>query len=112
MLSQFIYRIFPTRDGFLLESTPDEDATVNQHFAYLKNLCAEGIVLLAGRTLHIDKTSHGMVVLETESEHQARQIMEGDPAVSAGVFRAELFPFHVALASERLLGNDELAEIV
>lgn len=103
MSSQYLYRIAPTRGGFLLKSTPEEDAIVSKHFQYLQTLTAQGVVLLAGRTLHTDKTSHGLVILEVDSEEDARTLMENDPAVKAGVFRAELFPFFVALVRERIL---------
>jgi len=69
----------------------------------LKALTERGIVLLAGRTLHTDETSHGLVVLEVDSEEQARTVMTNDPAVKAGTFCAELFPFSVALTSEKIL---------
>ena len=100
---QYLYRIQPTRDGFLIESTSEEDVIVGEHFNYLKALTKQGVVLMAGRTLHTDDTSHGLVVLAADSEGEARLIMENDPAVKAGVFRAELFPFAVALASEKIL---------
>ena len=100
---QYLYRIAPTRDGFLLASTPEEDAIVSEHFQYLKTLTERGIVLLAGRTLHTDETSHGLVVLEVDSKEQARTVMTNDPAVKAGIFLSELFPFSVALASEKIL---------
>ena len=100
---QYLYRITPTRDGFLLESTPEEDAIVSAHFQYVKAWTEQGVVLLAGRTLHTDDTSHGLVVLEVSSEEEARTLMENDPAVKAGVFRAELFPFSIALASHKIL---------
>jgi uncharacterized protein YciI len=44
-----------------------------------------------------------LVVLIANSEEQAQAVMEDDPAVKAGVFRAELFPFSVALVSEKIL---------
>lgn len=100
---QYLYRIQPTRDGFLIESTPEEDAIVGAHFTYLKKLTERGIVLMAGRTLHTDDSSHGLVILVADSEEAAREIMTNDPAIQAGVFRAELFPFTVALASSAIL---------
>ena len=103
MSSQYLYRIAPTRDGFMLKSTPDEDTIVSEHFQYLRALTVQGVVLLAGRTLHTDETSHGLVILEANSEEDARTLMENDPAVKAGVFSAELFPFSVALASAKIL---------
>ena len=103
MSSQYLYRICPTRDGLLIASTPEEDAIVGAHFQYLKDLTEQGIVLMAGRTLHTDESSHGLVVFVADSEERAQAIMENDPAVATGVFRAELFPFAVALVSERIL---------
>ena len=103
MSLQYLYRIHPTRNAFLVESTPEEDAIVSAHFHYLKDLTEQGVVLMAGRTLHTDDTSHGLVLLAAGSEDLARTIMENDPAVKGGVFRAELFPFAVALASEKIL---------
>ena len=100
---QYLYRITPTRDGFFLESTPEEDAFVSAHFQYLKALTEQGVVLLAGRTLHTGNTRHGLVILEVSSEEETQMLMENDPAVKAGVFRAELFPFSIALASHKIL---------
>ena len=103
MPTQYLYRVQPTRGGFLIESTPEEDAVVTAHFHYLKDLAEQGIVLMAGRTLHTGDTSHGLVVFVADSEAHARAIVESDPAVKEGIFLAELFPFAVALASEKIL---------
>lgn len=103
MPSQYLYCIKPTRDGFLIKSTPEEDAIVSAHFNYLKQLTEQGIVLMAGRTLHTDETSHGLVVFVADSVEAAQDIMTHDPAIQAGIFSSELFPFAVALASSAIL---------
>lgn len=103
MASQYLYRIQPIREGLLTESTPDEGRAVNEHFRYLQRLTEEGVVLLAGRTLNTDPSSFGLVIFEAESEEAARELMQNDPAVQASVFRAELFPCHVALVSAGIL---------
>ena len=102
MPSQYLYCIKPTRDGFLIKSTPEEDAIVSEHFDHLKELTEQGIVWMAGRTLNTDETSHGIVIFVAPSQEQAKAIISGDPAVKAGVFGAELFPFSVTLASEAI----------
>jgi len=78
-------------------STPEEAELVSQHFDRLKRLMEEGVVILAGRTLNTDASTFGIIIFNAESEDYARAIMESDPAVSGGVFRAELFPYRVAL---------------
>jgi len=102
MSPQCLCRIRPIREEFLLDSTAEEDRIVSEHFRYLQQLTRDGVVLLAGRTLNTDPTSFGIVILEAESDDAARALMENDPAVRASVFRAELFPFGVALASPRV----------
>lgn len=102
---QFLYTVQPIRPGFLEASTEEEDRIVSDHFGYLQTLTAQGACLLAGRTLNTDPSSFGLVILSVESEDRAREIMEGDPAVEAGIFRAQLFPYRVALVSERLLAK-------
>jgi len=102
MSSHDLYKIHPVREGFLVNSTPEEDAIVSDHFHYLKDLSEPGVVLLAGRTLNADASSFCIVILTTESEQAAHSIMANDPAVRADVFRAELFPFGIALVGEGL----------
>jgi uncharacterized protein YciI len=95
---QFLYRIQPARAEMLKSSpTKEESAIVEEHFNYLKNLTAKGVVILAGRTLTTDESTFGLVIFRAESEGAAREIMNNDPAVKNGVMRATLYPFHVAL---------------
>lgn len=104
-ISQFLYRIQPTRPAMLTDgATPEEAEIVSRHFARLQSLMEQGIVILAGRTLNTDPSSFGIVVFNAESEAAARAIMESDPAVSEGVMRAELFPYRVALIAEKNAG--------
>jgi len=95
---QFLYRVQPARAEMLKSGpTKEESAVVEEHFNYLKNLTAKGVVILAGRTLTTDESTFGLVILRAESEEAAREIMNNDPAVKNGVMRATLFPFRVAL---------------
>lgn len=96
---QYIYRIQPVRPQMLIESTAAEDEAVAAHFDYLQNLTTAGTVKLAGRTLNTDSSSFGIIIFEAESETAAQALVENDPAVAARVFRAELFPYRVALVN-------------
>jgi uncharacterized protein YciI len=83
----------------LTEGCTEEEAdAVARHFAYLEGLLAEGRLVLAGRTQTADASTFGIVVFTAESEQAAWDDVAADPAVSAGVFRAEVFPFRTALA--------------
>lgn len=95
---EYLYRIQPTRIGMLSEGpTPEETASISHHFDYLSRLTDQGVVMLAGRALTTDERSFGIVIFRAESDDDARSIMESDPAVKAGVMRAELYPFRIAL---------------
>ena len=82
-------------------ATENEKKIVGEHFDYLKQLTNNGTVILAGRTKNTDTSSFGIVIFQAESEEAARVIMNEDPAVKNRVFRAELFPYAMALFNSR-----------
>jgi uncharacterized protein YciI len=97
----FLYTLRPSRLAMLAEGpTPEEAATVQRHFAYLQDLTAQGVVILAGRTLTTDADSFGIVILRAASEAAAQAVLEADPAVAGGVMHARLFPYRIALPPE------------
>jgi uncharacterized protein YciI len=96
--SQWLYYLQPARLGMVTEgATPEEAETVSRHFAYLKDLTEKGVMIIVGRTQNKDENTFGIAVFEAEDEAAARQIMANDPAVLAGVMRATLYPYRVAL---------------
>lgn len=99
-MNQFIYLLKPARLGMLTDATPGEVETVSRHFEHLKNLKADGRLILAGRTQNTDESTFGICIFEAENEDEARSIMENDPAVRGGVMTASLFPYKVALSRE------------
>ncbi|MGD9675387.1 MAG: YciI family protein [Candidatus Bipolaricaulia bacterium] len=100
-MPEYLYRVRPARAGFYESPTSGEIRAVDQHFLYLKRSAEEGTVLLAGRTLNEDPSGFGIVIFEAPDERKAHRFMMEDPAVLAGVFEAELFPYRVALRSSR-----------
>ena len=96
--TDYLYKIQPTRPEMLTDGlTEEEQRLVQQHFEYLCRLADEGVVLLAGRTQNPDPTGFGIVIFRSASPEDARGIMEADPAVRGGVFRAELYPYSIAI---------------
>lgn len=75
--------------------TQSDNKAVENHFAKLQQLQKDGKLILAGRTTV--KESMGVVVLEVESETEARKVMEDDDAVKTGIMSAEVLPFQTAL---------------
>jgi len=72
----------------------------NTNFEVLQKLQQEGTLLLAGRTLNMDPTGFGLVILEVDSEEEAITLMKNDPAVKEGIMEATLFPYRVALIKD------------
>lgn len=100
-MNQWLYQLKPSRLGMLTEATPEETETVSRHFAYLQDLTQKGVMILMGRTLNNDESAFGICIFEAEDESAARMIMEADPAVRAGVMRAVLYPYKIALMRSR-----------
>ncbi|MFJ8066392.1 YciI family protein [Psychrobacillus sp. NPDC096426] len=75
--------------------TDKENSIVQHHFEVLQKLQEEGKLLLAGRTLNLDPM--GIVILEVDTEEEAVELMNNDPAVKEGIMEAQLFPYRVAL---------------
>lgn len=101
-MADFLYRIRPSRLAMLTEGpTPDEAQATQDHFAYLSHGVDEGRVLLAGRTATADPETFGIVIFRAADQGAAQAFVDDDPAVKAGVMKAELFPYRLALLAPR-----------
>ena len=99
---QFLYRIVPTRLEMLVSGpTEREMQVIEAHFTHLKRLADEGVVLMAGRTIDTGAATWGIVVFTAPSLAEAEVVMRGDPAIAEGVMHCELFPYRVAVWSDR-----------
>ena len=95
---QFVYilRVLPSFHTAQAWSDK-ENAAVGKHFERLAQATAQGQVILAGRTKEALAQTFGIVIFEADNEQLARQFMEADPAVVAGLMSATLHPYAVAL---------------
>jgi len=96
----FIY-ILTLTDNYKTETNwnKESEEIISQHFNYLKNLTQKKQVVLAGRIDYriSDKNTFGIVVFESASEEQAKELMQNDPAVKNQIMLASLHPFSLAL---------------
>ena len=97
-VQQYLYvlRVAPALHDQARWTQADNDA-VSRHFARLADAVKTGQVIFAGKTTEPLDTTFGLVVFEAASEAAARQFMESDPAVVAGVMSATLHPYALAL---------------
>ena len=89
----FVIMLRPAND-YGIEGTEEK---VNEHFNYLKSLLKQGNLKMAGR---FSEVLIGLVMIETRDPEEAVQIMQNDPAVKAGIFHAELYPWRIALEAK------------
>ena len=96
--AQFLYRIVPVRADMLVTGpTEHEMQVMATHFAHLQKLAADGVVLMAGRTLVAGPDTFGIVVFKAASPDEAEAVMRSDPAIAQGLMHCELFPYRVAV---------------
>lgn len=77
--------------------TKEDNAAVGAHFNRLKAGVAAGEVRLAGRTNEPGDKTFGLVIFKAADEAAAREFMNADPCLVAGVMTGELHPFSLAL---------------
>lgn len=75
--------------------TNEDNQIVDKHFNYLKELLNQNKLILAGRTTNEDK--FGIVIFEAETDEDAQEIMNNDPAILNGIMTGQLYPYRVAL---------------
>ena len=77
--------------------TQEDKMALDRHFARFQHAIERGELILAGRTREPGDKTFGIAIFEASGETAAREFMESDPAVVAGLMTAELHPFAVAL---------------
>jgi uncharacterized protein YciI len=83
------YKLVP---GLTLTSvSPEQVSILRQHGERLKQLQISGVVVTGGRTETPNPIAFAVVA--AEDEPAAKAIMEGDPAVKAGILKGVVEPF-------------------
>lgn len=82
---QHFYAVIkPYRQDFITNPREEEEKIMQNHFYYLQELLNQKKLFLAGPTLIVDDP-FGLIILETETEEEARQLLENDPSVKTGI---------------------------
>lgn len=103
----YIYRIQPVRPEMLSEGPTNVEMRISsEHFEYLQRLMHDGILILAGRTLTSDYSAFGIAIFRARDDDHMRQITVGDPGVAQKLFRAEWYPYRIALHEPGNVGEE------
>lgn len=98
---QHFYAIIkPYRQDFIINPKEEEDKIMSDHFIYLKSLLKQKKLFLAGPTL-IPDDPFGVIILETETEEEAKNLLKNDPSVKAEIQRVVDFrPIKLSLTKK------------
>lgn len=89
-MAAWLYFIHPPRENFI-ETISEEEAAVmsGPHSAYLAQLLADGVLVVAGPTWG-QPMNDGIAIIEAPDREAAEAIMNADPAITSGQMRGEL----------------------
>jgi len=91
---QYHVSLLGTRPGWPENMTDEEQRVMTDHYHYLKDLVSRNKVVLAGPCF---EPVFGCVILQVESEEEAREIMDKEPSITGGVHTYQLNPMRVSL---------------
>ena len=93
----FYVIIKPLRHDFLTNPDEEEAKIMSDHYHYLKSLLEQKKLYLAGPTL-ITEDPFGLIIFDTETEEEARILLENDPSIIAGIQKiVDLRPIRLSL---------------
>ncbi|GAG53907.1 unnamed protein product [marine sediment metagenome] len=96
-INHFYAIIRPYRQDFITNPNKEEEEIMVDHFNYLKSLMNQKKLFLAGPTL-IPEDPFGLVIFETENEDEAKELLDNDPSVKAGIQEiADFRPIRLSL---------------
>ncbi|MDR3754457.1 MAG: YciI family protein [Terracidiphilus sp.] len=93
-MKTWLISIIPPRPHFDQDATPAEQALMDQHFVYWKDLNQKGVCLFGGPVLD-PKGVYGILVVRAATEDEARALGNGDPAAKGGLIKIEVAEMRV-----------------
>lgn len=91
---QYLVKLLGTRDNWPNNMTPEEEKIMSEHFLYLKKLTHDHQVVTAGPVFD---PIFGLIILDVDSEEEAREIMDNEPSAVQGVHTYEMSEMRVSL---------------
>ncbi|AZB01153.1 hypothetical protein EG359_16725 [Chryseobacterium joostei] len=91
-----------------IEDKTQMSTLMKGHMTNIGKLANEGKIIVAGPFLEKNKENYrGMFIFNTKSKEEAEQWVKTDPAVQAGVFSYEIFPWYGSAALPLYLKHHE-----
>jgi uncharacterized protein YciI len=96
-MKQYILVILKTGNA-KIEGKAIRDSLFAGHFANIKRLSEQKKLVLAGPLSKNVQSYRGIFILDVKDSAGAAKMLEGDPAIGAGVFTAEYFNWYGSAA--------------
>jgi len=88
----------PHKENFAETMTEEDARIMSIHFEYMQGLLKQGKLIIAGPET---TGKFGLSIFEAESEEEAWQLVNNDPAVINGIVTPTLYPCRVSLLKGR-----------
>jgi uncharacterized protein YciI len=95
-MNYYLYKLIPPRPSFAADMTAGEQAIMADHVAYWTRQRDLGFAVGFGPVAD-PAGSWGVAIVEAENERAAQDLKANDPAVSAGLATAEVYPMPAAV---------------
>ena len=86
----------PVREEMPFEPTEEESEIVSAHYEYLKQLRAEGRLVLAGPSA-LPGDTFGLGIFDQDDRADVEAIVAADPAITSGIMTAEIRPYRISV---------------
>jgi uncharacterized protein YciI len=93
-MKHFFYKLIPPRPDFHLHQNENEKAIMQQHVSYWAGLVAGKNAIIYGPVFHKEGV-FGIAIIVSESEEEAKNIANSDPAILSKIHTYELSPMLV-----------------
>lgn len=97
---QFFIRLVPVNLEVLLKPDAEQAKIMKAHAKHMVDNTKAGKILIAGPSVNGDRT-FGVVIVEVETEAEAKAMLESDPAVANGLMKGEVLPFSLFVMQGR-----------
>jgi uncharacterized protein YciI len=86
----------PVREEMPFEPAEEESRIVSEHYEYLKQLRAEGRLVLAGPSA-LPGDTFGLGIFDQKHRAEVEAIVAADPAITGGIMTAEIRPYRISV---------------
>jgi uncharacterized protein len=83
------------------------DKHFNGHFANIQKLADAGKLVIAGPIGKNERSYRGIFILDAATIDEAKQLLNGDPTISSGIFNTEMYPWYGSAAISEYFEADK-----